>query len=150
MQKGKSNGDESVIKFWLHLQHFLDARRTAARNAGLDSSAYELLLALKAFPEGVDPNISTMSKRLMLQHRVAARVVKRLARRGLVRTHRGRYDHRCRAVRLTPKGLQLLSKLASASMAGLATDAPPLAASLRQVRASGGDTGRRYSATSGA
>jgi DNA-binding MarR family transcriptional regulator len=134
MANGELSRQQVVIEFWSHLQHFLDTRRSAARNAGLDAAEYELLLALKAFPKDSDANISAMSRRLMLQHRVAARVVRRLARQRLLSMHRGRHDHRCVALQLTPKGMRLLSKLASKSIAGLATDGPPLVESLRQLR----------------
>jgi DNA-binding MarR family transcriptional regulator len=144
MASGEFLNQEPVIVFWSHLQHFLEARRNAARNAGLDNTGYELLLALKTFPKDVDPNVSAMGRRLMLRYRVAAKTVKQLARQGLVHTQRGRHDHRCLALRLTPKGERLLSKLASESIAGLAGDAPPLLESLRHLRLSGRPRGGRH------
>jgi len=128
------NRQELVLQFWSQLQKFLDVRRHAALDAGLDMAGYELLLAVKAFPKGANPNISTIGKYLMLQHRVTARVVKRLARQGLLRTQRGHDDRRCLALRLTPGGQRLLDRIARKSIAKLATDGPPLAASLRRLR----------------
>jgi DNA-binding MarR family transcriptional regulator len=134
MASAEFNRQELVIQFWSQLQSFLDARRHAALDAGLDTAGYELLLALKAFPKDVDPNISTVGKNLMLQHRVTAKVVKRLSRQGLLSTHRGRHDRRCLAMRLTSKGQRLLDRLARKSIAALATDGVPLARSLRRLR----------------
>ncbi|HUK23574.1 MAG TPA: helix-turn-helix domain-containing protein [Terriglobales bacterium] len=135
MNSERSNG-EPILEFWSQLQQFLDTRQSAARTAGLDGAAYDLLLALKAFPRDMDANISAMSRRLMLQHRVAARTVRRLVRQGLVRTRRSRYDRRSHALQLTPKGERLLGRLASKSLAGLAYDGPPLVASLRHLHIS--------------
>lgn len=133
MASAEINRQELVIQFWSRLQNFLDARRHAALDAGLDMAGYELLLAVKAFPKEGNPNISTIGKRLMLQHRVTARVVKRLARQGLLRTQRGQTDRRCMALRLTPEGQRVLNRIARQSIARLAMDGPPLAASLRQL-----------------
>jgi DNA-binding MarR family transcriptional regulator len=127
-----SSRNQSVIEFWLRLQNFLDVRRRAARAVGIAPSEYEVMLTLMALSDS-DPNISTIGKRLLVQHRAAARVVKRLARHGLLRAQRSDRDRRSVILRLTPKGERVLNRLAATSIAGLSTEGPRLVSSLREL-----------------
>lgn len=132
MPKNASKEQESLMEFWLHLQDFLNSRRRAARAAGVAPSEYEVMLTLMAFSDS-DPNISTVGQRLLVQHRAAARLIKRLARQGMVRAQRSQHDRRSVVLRLTAKGQRVLNRLAANSLEKLATEAPPLVHSLRRM-----------------
>ncbi len=132
MPKNASTEQQSLMEFWLRLQDFLNTRRRAARAVGVAPSEYEVMLTLMALADR-DPNISTIGRRLLVQHRAAARLIKRLCRQGMVYAQRNQSDRRSVVLRLTAKGQRVLNRLASNSLKRLVTEAPPLVHSLRRM-----------------
>jgi DNA-binding MarR family transcriptional regulator len=132
MPRNVGTEQKTLMEFWLQLQNFLNTRRRAARAAGVAPSEYEVMLTLMALSDS-DPNISTVGRRLLVQHRAAARLIKRLARQGMVRAERSHSDRRSVVLRLTAKGQRVLNHLAANSLQRLATEAPPLVHSLRRM-----------------
>jgi DNA-binding MarR family transcriptional regulator len=91
---------------------FLSSADQCARDAGLEPQQYQLLLALRALPNGKTATIGTLAARLLLQHHSVVELVDRLAAHGYVRRTRGREDRRQVIVRFLPRGKRVLGKVA--------------------------------------
>jgi DNA-binding MarR family transcriptional regulator len=123
----------AMVEFWLRVQQFLLARRKIARNAGLESREYEVMLSLKACPEGTPPNVAFVAEKLLLHHHVAAKLVKRLVARGVISTAQSEMDRRSLALRLTPEGERLLQEIVERSIEGLQQEGPEILTTLSKI-----------------
>jgi DNA-binding MarR family transcriptional regulator len=123
----------AMVEFWLRVQQFLLARRNIAKNAGLESREYEVMLTLKACPEGRCPNVAFVAEQLLLHHHVAAKLVKGLVARGIVVTARSKVDRRSLALRLSPVGDRLLEEIVERSVDGLREEGPEILRALTKL-----------------
>lgn len=55
---------ETLAEFRYHPATFLCHRREAAEAAGLEPQQYELLLEIRGFPNGIQPNIKQVAEQL--------------------------------------------------------------------------------------
>jgi DNA-binding MarR family transcriptional regulator len=127
----------ALIDFWFQVQEFLRARRELAKQMGLDASEYEVMLMLRAFPQGECPSISLVAERLFLQHHIAAATVKRLVRRDLVISERSELDRRSLTLRLTLQGQKMVEEIVHKSVAGLEAEGPEMMNSLAKLMVEG-------------
>ncbi|HYM15936.1 MAG TPA: MarR family transcriptional regulator [Dehalococcoidia bacterium] len=113
-----------------HLRRFLHASEEFAREAGIESQQYLLLLAIKGMPEGQPATVGEIAERLLVKQHSAAELIDRTEARGFVRRERGEHDRRQVFVRLTRTGDDLLRRLAARHRAELRAIGPELAAAL--------------------
>jgi len=124
---------EGLARFRMALRRFLAFSDAATRAAGVTSSQYQAMLAVKTHPGG-GIAIQDLAAQMLLQHHGAVQLVDRVARAGLAERRPSPTDRRRVMVFLTPKGNALLQQLAAAHSAELLRQEPLLAESLRRLR----------------
>ena len=94
------------------IRRFLRFSEDASREAGLEPHQYQLMLAVKGLPDGVRPRISELAERLQIKHHSTVELVNRLETRGYLERQPGEKDKREVLLSLTPKGEEILRRLA--------------------------------------
>lgn len=115
------------------IRRFLSFSERAARGSGLEPRQYQLMLAVKGLPEGMQPTIGVLAERLKIQHHSAVELVNRLVDRGLVLRQRGEVDRRQVFVELTEQGQDELKALASHHMEEIRSIGPELIRALNAI-----------------
>lgn len=123
----------ALAEFRYQIRIFLNGSEEAARNAGLEPQQYLLLLALRGLPLDREASIRQLAERMQLRHHSVVELVDRLERRSLLRRERSRDDRRQVIVHLTPRGENILTRLAKQRIAELRTAAPELVRALTAV-----------------
>ena len=96
----------------LALREFLRFSEEAAETVGLTMQHYQAMLVLRARAESDGITVGDLAQDLLIKHNSAVGLVDRLVERKLVARTASGDDRRKVHVRLTPRGRQLLSKLA--------------------------------------
>src|SRR5579872_5846901 len=78
----------ALAEFRHQITRYLAFSEQAAEAAGIRSRQYQLLLAVKGLPEGLEPTITNIADRLGIRHHSAVELVGRLEKRGLVKRQR--------------------------------------------------------------
>lgn len=120
----------TLAEFRYQIQRYMASSDKAAEAAGLRSRQYQLLLAVKGLPEGVEPTIRNLAERLDIRHHSAVELVDRLEQRGLVMRQRSDVHRSFVFVRITPEGESMLRKLVASRKADLKTAGPILVKAL--------------------
>jgi DNA-binding MarR family transcriptional regulator len=94
------------------LRGFVRFSEAAAAHEGLTSQHYQAMLILRGWPEGQPVSINELAQQLLIKHNSAVGLVDRLAEEGLVVREPSTVDRRKVELRLTPRGRQVLAKLA--------------------------------------
>lgn len=129
-----SAADYSALAEFRHqLERFLQRRRRAARQTGLQPKQYQLMLAVKGMPQGQRPTVGEIAERLQIQNHSVVELVDRLEQRRYVQRQRDEVDRRVVHLVITPAGEAVLRKLVSASLTELRTEAPALLKALTKV-----------------
>ena len=123
----------SLAEFRHQLECFLQQRRRAARQAGLQPKQYQLMLAVKGMPKGRRPTVGEIADRLQIQNHSVVELVDRLEKRRYIERQRDEADRRVVHLKLTPAGEAVLRKLVTASLTELKSEAPALLRSLTGV-----------------
>ena len=123
----------ALAEFRHQLERFLQHRRRAARQVGLQPKQYQLMLAVKGMPKGQRPTVGQIAERLQIQNHSVVELVDRLEQRRFVQRQRDSVDHRVVRLIITPAGEAVLRKLVSSSLAELRTEAPALLRALTRV-----------------
>jgi DNA-binding MarR family transcriptional regulator len=123
----------ALAEFRHQLERFLQRRRRAARQAGLQPKQYQLMLAVKGMPKGQRPTVGEIAERLQIQNHSVVELVDRLERRRYIERQRDNDDRRVVHLSLTPAGEAVLRKLVSLSLTELKTEAPALLRALTGV-----------------
>jgi DNA-binding MarR family transcriptional regulator len=123
----------ALAEFRHQLERFLQRRRRAARQAGLQPKQYQLMLAVKGMPKGKRPTVGEIAERLQIQNHSVVELVDRLEKRHYIERQRDDRDRRVVHLMLTPAGEALLRKLVTHSLTELRTEAPALLRSLTGV-----------------
>lgn len=123
----------ALAEFRYRIRHFLADSGRAAHSAGLEPEQFQLLLAVKGMPLGVQASIQAVAERLHVNHNTAVERIDRLARMRLLRRVHNRADRRVVLVELTPRGSRVLEKLAQTRMAEIRTSGVKLIESLSEV-----------------
>lgn len=124
---------QSLAELRYQIRRFIHLSEHAVRKAGLEPRQHQLMLALKALPQGVRPRIGELAERLMIQHHSAVELVNRLAAGGYVRRNKGDADRREVLLSLTPKGERILRELSLYHRAELRMQGPALVTALKRA-----------------
>ena len=109
--KLSTNSYMRLAAWRLALRQFLHFSEEAAADVGLTMQHYQAMLVLRALDEnGV--TVGTIAHDLLIKHNSAVGLVDRLVERKLAVREAATGDRRKVHVRLTPRGRQVLSKLA--------------------------------------
>jgi DNA-binding MarR family transcriptional regulator len=134
MEQHLTSGDyRSLAEFRHQIRRFLHFSEHAARQAGLEPTQHQLLLALKGLPAEIRPRIREMAERLQIQHHSAVELVNRLEVAGFVRRQRAREDRREVLVQLTPRGEKILRQLSLHHRSELRSQGPALLSALERL-----------------
>jgi DNA-binding MarR family transcriptional regulator len=110
---------EALARFRFGIRRYLRFSEEAVRSCGLTPQHYQLLLALKGFPDREWATVRELADRLQLRHHSVVELVNRAQKQGLV----DRADHPddARAVRvvLTEDGDAILARLGALHRAEL-------------------------------
>ncbi len=110
---------EQLAAFRYALRQFLRFSEREARRAGVSPQQHQLLLAIKGMPGRDWAHVGELAERLQVSHHAAVALITRAQRQGLVRRQRGALDRRRVEVRLTPRGEELIARLAALHAAEL-------------------------------
>jgi DNA-binding MarR family transcriptional regulator len=108
------------------LRKFLRFSETAAARVGLTGQHYQAMLVVRGCPEERRIMISDLAQQLLIKHNSAVELVDRLAEQDLVVRETSAVDRRKVQLRLTPRGRQVLARLAAVHRAELARAGPLL------------------------
>jgi DNA-binding MarR family transcriptional regulator len=95
--------------FRSELRRFLQRSDVVAANVGLTPQRYDLLLQLKAAPDGYS-TVTELGRRLHLRQTAVTELVKRAEEAGLVRRRRSDSDRRVFLLELTEDGDQRVTR----------------------------------------
>jgi DNA-binding MarR family transcriptional regulator len=122
-----ATADYARLAAWRQaLREFLRFSEDAAEGAGLSAQHYQAMLILRACPEASRVTINDLARQLLIKHNSAVGLVDRLAAEGLVARESSRADRRKVELRLSPRGRQVLAKLAGVHRAELQRIGPML------------------------
>lgn len=102
-----------LASFRYVLRTFLHFSEAAAAQGKLSSQHYQAMLILRGWPDGQPVSISDLAQQLLIRHNSAVGLVDRLAHEGLVLRKPSSVDRRKVELRLSSRGRQALSKLAT-------------------------------------
>ena len=126
---------ESLAGFRASLRRFLAASEVISRAAGVTPQQYQAMLAIKTRP-GATMAMKELAEQLLLTHHAAVQMMDRLARAGLATREASTADRRLVLLTLTPKGEDLLDRLAEQHIQVIMRQEAAISASLRQLRKS--------------
>ena len=110
--KLSTRGYAELAAFRHVLREFLHFSEAAAAEAGLTAQHYQVMLILRACPEGERVSIAELAGQLLIKHNSAVELVDRLVDEDLVAREPSQADRRKVELHLTPRGRQVLAKLA--------------------------------------
>jgi len=120
----------ALAEFRYEIRRYLAFGDQAAESAGLRSRQYQLLLALKGMPDGMEASIKNLADRLGIRHHSTVELVDRLEKRGLVKRERSNVHRSFVFVRITKEGETMLRKLVASRKADLKVAGPILVKAL--------------------
>lgn len=110
-----TDGDYARLAAFRHaLRAFLHFSEAAATRAGLTGTHYQALLIVRAWPPDAPLTINDLAQQLFLKHNSTVGLVDRLAISGLVVRAPSPVDRRKVELRLTARGMRVVTKLAEA------------------------------------
>jgi DNA-binding MarR family transcriptional regulator len=104
---------EALARFRSGIRHYLRFSEETVRNHGVTPQHYQLLLALKGFPDREWATVRELSERLQLRHHSVVELVNRAQARGLVDRGPHPGDARMVRVQLTDDGERTLAHLSA-------------------------------------
>lgn len=102
-----------MARFRFGIRRYLRFSEETVRELGLTPQHYQLLLALKGFPDRDWALIRELADRLQLRHHSVVELVNRAQSQGLVERSPAPDDARAVRVHLTAEGEKILTQLAS-------------------------------------
>lgn len=104
---------EALARFRFGIRRYLRFSEETVRKAGLTPQQYQLLLALKGFPDREWASVQELADQLQLRHHSVVELINRAQRQGLV--DRGDHPSNGRAIRvfLTATGEYVLTRLSA-------------------------------------
>ena len=109
----------ALSEFRFRLSQFLHFSEATARELGVSTAQYQLMLHVRAAGADGFATIGDLAKRLSTTHQAAVALVQRCQARQLVTKRRSTDDERRVEVRLAPAARKLLQKLAERHIAAL-------------------------------
>ncbi|MFC4949876.1 MarR family winged helix-turn-helix transcriptional regulator [Pseudonocardia sp. GCM10023141] len=104
---------EALARFRFGIRRYLRFSEETVREHGLTPQHYQLLLALKGFPEREWATVGELAERLQLRHHSVVELVTRAQRQGLVERAAHAEDARVVRVVLTGEGNRILGTLSA-------------------------------------
>jgi DNA-binding MarR family transcriptional regulator len=104
---------EALARFRFGIRRYLRFSEETVRGHGLTPQQYQLLLALKGFPDREWATVRELADRLQLRHHSVVELVDRAQKQGLVRRAAHPADARAVRVLLTEDGDQILARLSA-------------------------------------
>jgi DNA-binding MarR family transcriptional regulator len=104
---------EALARFRFGIRRYLRFSEETVRELGLTPQHYQLLLALKGFPDREWATVRELADRLQLRHHSVVELVNRAQQHGLVERSPHPEDARAVRVLLTAQGEEILSRLGS-------------------------------------
>lgn len=95
------------------LRGYLRFSAAAAAEVGLSAQHYQVMLILRACPEGRRVTIADLARELFIKHNSAVGLANRLVQEGLILREQLSADRRKVGLRLTAQGRRVLAKLAA-------------------------------------
>lgn len=129
----------TLAEFRQLLRRFLRFSEEAAKQAGVETQQYQLMLAIKGAPLGVQTTIGDLARRMLIKHHSCVGLVDRLSEKELVVRTKNPADRRQIIVRLTPKGERILQGLSKHHAEELRATAPELIEALARLLAAKGE-----------
>ena len=126
---------QALSDFRYNIRRFLRASEVILRQQGLKPQQYQMMLHLKAMPDGVPRTVGQVAERLQLQHHSTVELADRLCARGFVRRKRAGEDRRHVLLELTPKGEKLLMQMAAMHRDELRNTGAALVGALKKILA---------------
>jgi DNA-binding MarR family transcriptional regulator len=109
-----STRDYAQLAAWRYaLRGFLRFSEAAAAEVGLTSQHYQAMLVLRGWPDDGRVTINDLARQLLIRHNSAVGLVDRLVQEGLVTRAPSSADRRKVELVLTPRGREVLAKLAA-------------------------------------
>lgn len=103
---------EALANFRYAIRCFLRFSELEARKARVTPQQYQLLLAIKGYPDRESATVSELAERLQMRQHSMVGLIDRTEAQGLVRRKTGTVDRRLVYICLAPEGEELLRKLA--------------------------------------
>ena len=95
------------------IRKFVGEGDDAARRAGLEPQQYQLLLAIRGLPDGMQATVHVLAERLALKHNSTVELINRMEEHRYVRRTHSHDDRRCVLIGLLPRGQRLLEQVSS-------------------------------------
>lgn len=124
---------DALAGFRSALRRFLAGSEAISREAGVTPQQYQAMLAIRTRP-GASMAMKELAEQLLLTHHAAVQMVDRLAKAGLASREASTADRRLVLLKLTPKGEELLDRLAARHLEVILHQEPPLTAALKDLR----------------
>ncbi|HEY0943625.1 MAG TPA: MarR family transcriptional regulator [Opitutaceae bacterium] len=124
---------ERLAAFRATLRRFLHFSEEAAGAAGLTPRQHQALLAVQGMPGRDHATMGELAERLQIKHHSAVELVNRLESAGLMQREQSPDDGRLVWLRLTAKGLTVLSGLSALHRTELRWLGPDLHAALARI-----------------
>jgi DNA-binding MarR family transcriptional regulator len=100
-----------LAEFRYQIRRFVSFSERAAREAGLEPSQHQLLLAIRGLPPPKRANVATLAERMVMEVQPCQVLADALVGKGLVRATPNPADRREQLYALTPTGHVVLRKL---------------------------------------
>jgi DNA-binding MarR family transcriptional regulator len=124
---------EEMAAFRYALRQFLRFSEEAAHAVGLPSQQHQALLAIQGFPGRDYVTVGELAERLQIRQNAAVGLVNRLVVEELAERHHPEKDRRQVHVTLTPRGTELLLRLAAVHREELQRIGPELYRQLKRL-----------------
>jgi DNA-binding MarR family transcriptional regulator len=128
---------QALARFRFEVRRFLAFSEAAALAEGLPAQQHQALLAIAGRPPAEPASVGDLAEQLLIAPHSAAELTRRMVEAGLIAKATCAHDRRRVELGLTPKGLDLLSRLTAAHVDELRTLGPALISALQ--RATDGD-----------
>jgi DNA-binding MarR family transcriptional regulator len=102
---------ERIAAFRYSLRCFLRYSEKATRKQGLTPQQYQLILAIKGFPQREFATVGELAEQLQRNHHSVVELINRTEKSGLVKRRQGTKDRRQVFIELTPRGGKVLERL---------------------------------------
>ncbi|MDQ8184620.1 MarR family transcriptional regulator [Pelagicoccus sp. SDUM812002] len=109
--KLKKEDYELLSEFRYRLRKFLGFSEAAAIEHGVTPQQYQAMLSIHGFPARDWVTVGELAEKMQIEHHSAGGLIRRMEASELVRKKASEEDRRVAQIRLTPKGLKILSKL---------------------------------------
>jgi DNA-binding MarR family transcriptional regulator len=104
---------EALARFRFGIRRYLRFSEETVRGDGLTPQQYQLMLALKGFPDREWATVGEVAERLQLRHHSVVELINRAQRQGLVERAPHPTDARAVLVLLTEEGDRVLARLSA-------------------------------------